>query len=587
MKFPNIPHSIRLTFALLVASHFAHAAPQIEYRGVLGNSGVTGETLVHYSDRGLEDKVKSSGLVLDKEGFLWGFAGLSTLNRYAIDGRLISSHPLSPHFKSGTRALTLAGDTLVLLAADRLWSLDIHAPVDSLPTSLNIAAKALSLNSYSGKVTFIDNKSTVKLLDVASGKTKSLATLPAGARQAGVSMMPNGTIYIQHSLRLLPNGQFESVQLPGNAPNLQWAGDHLYCFSWHTTVQQLDVDGNASPGVVYGGSSGAFIGSLPKDGEIQFPSGIAHLGDNRYAITGETGVIHILKWNADTQAFDAVRRLGAIHRKAGLAIDPQGRIWWNTGYWDWTDHPSAILKNTTWSTVRQQDAWQVDTLASGALTGLATDRSNPALIRNVVDFPTTKARGDGRYDRTGIASIKGLPAKPTGAAALGAAGKEALMVVDAQGLGVRIRVDKNGNARGLVGPVTLHLKSAKPAITSLAHTDSGELFAADGGAIVRFAPVADGFTETARYTAADTPSSAFGSNLYIDGDCEYIWVSDTENNRVMVLEPQSDELQFIASFNGTPESGLLNAPERIAVTNGRAVLLDWMNQRLLRLELIP
>jgi hypothetical protein len=453
---------------------------------------------------------------------------------------------------------------------------------------MKIEATAISLNAFDGKVALIDPNANVKLLDVAGGELRTVTTLPSGMRKDAISLLPDGTIYIARSLRLNPDGSRDSVDLPGSSPYLQWAGDHLYSFAWHTTLQQFDAQGHPSPGVVYGGSSGSFIGILPKDGEIEHPSGIIHLGAQRYATTGKYGVIHILEWNAEKQAFHAVRRLGAIHRAAGLAIDNRGRIWWNTGYWNWTDRPTAVLNNTTWEPRRDTDQWQVDILASGALSGLGADKGGPALIRNVVDSPTKIGQGgDSRYDSNGIASIRGLPTKPTGAAVLGTPGKEELLVVDAQGRGARIRVDKNGNPLGLIGPVTLHLSSEKPDVTSLAHTDSGELFAADGGAIVRLAPTADGFTETARYTAASNENAPFGARIYIDGDGEQIWVSDTQKNRVLVLETKPNRLDKIANFQGTPETGPLNAPQRIAVTNGRAVLLDWENQRLLRLELTP
>ncbi len=589
MRFLSFPPIVlRSTWlSLLIGCTAAIAAPELQFRGVLGNSGVRGSTLVQFPDRGNEKQITSSdGLGLDEENFIWAFAGVSGLNRYSLDGRQVAHYTLPSAFHRGRRTLVVSGDRLILQASDQLWSLDIDAANGSQPIDMKIAATALSLNAFDGKVAIIDPNANVKLLDVSSGAMSIVTTLPSGMRKDAITLLPDGTLYIARSLRLNPVGSRDKVDLPGSAPYLQWAGDHLYSFAWHTTIQQLDAKGHPSPGVVYGGSSGSFIGVLPKDGEIPHPSGIVHLGDGRYATTGKYGVIHILEWDSEKQDFNVVRRLGAIHRAAGLAIDTLGRIWWNTGYWNWTDRPTAVLNNTTWEPRRDTDQWQVEILASGALSGLGVDKGNPALIRNLVDSPTQIGRGgDSRYDRQGITSIKSLPKNPTGAAVLGAPGKAELVVVDAQGIGVRIRVDKNGNARGLIGPVTLHLSSAKPDVTSLARTDSGELFAADGGAIVRLSPVADGYNETARYTAASNENASFGARVYIDGDGERLWISDTEKNRLLVLETNSNRLDTIASFQGTPETGPLNAPQRISATNGRAVVLDWENQRLLRLEL--
>lgn len=585
MKF-FLKSPLVLGLALLLAGAAPAGAQAIRFAGVLGNSGVAGDFLVAYPNRGIHDQVRQSGLALDSSGFLWAFSGTSAVARYSPDGRQLASFDLPRAMQRGMQVLALAGDTLVFFGGDRLWSLDIRSPAGARPKDMEIPARGLSLNAVDGRVAYVTPESEVRLLTVKTGQSESRATLPKGTRADNVALLPDGTIYVGRGLRITPDGRQEPADLPGNA-TLHWANGHLYTFAWHTTIQRLDTYGAPAPGVVYGGSSGSFIGTLPKDGEMHQPSGIVHLGGNRYAATGELGVLHILSWDAAKRAFTAVRRIGAIHRTSGLGVDRQGRVWWNCGYWNWNDGPAAPTRNSTWTTLRTNDQWQVAFLDSGAMTGLGLNRDGAILLRNTMDFGNPHGRGnDGRYDRDGLRNVKGLPRQATGAAVLGSRGSEEVIVVDAAGAGVRLRVDAEGNVRGQRATVALKLNNGSPAITSLAVLPGGErLLAADGNAVVELSPDGDSFAETARHTgwgrAADTQ---FGAKIWIDTDGDAIWVGDADNNRVLLLSFEGARLKHIATFAGDAESGPLDQPQRISARAGRAVCVDWGNQRLVKLE---
>jgi hypothetical protein len=565
----------------------APAPTKICFAGVLGNSGAAGATLVKYPDQGRYEQARQNGLGIDSSGFLWAFSGITGIACYAPDGRQIASHALPPALHRGWKVLALVDDTLVLLGGGRLWTLPLPVPAGTLPEDIKLPAKALSLNGVGGRVAYITPEREVRLLTVNTRETVSRGFLPEGTRDVDVALLPDGTIYVGRAMRITPEGKQVEVNIPGNG-SLQWANGYLYTFAWHTTIQRLDTSGAPDPGVVYGGSSGAFIGTLPKDGEMNGPSGIVHLGGDRYAATGEQGIIHILQWDASKRAFARMRRIGAIHRAAGLGIDRQGRVWWNCGYWNWTDGPAALPRNTTWTTSRVHDQWQIAFLDSGAMTGLAVLRDEPALIRNVVDFSNSYERGgDSRYDREGLKNIQGLPEHATGAAVLGKPGNEEVLVVDARGTGVRLRVDANGNARGERARITLKLKrSGTSAISSLAvHPGSGNLVATDGNAIVELRPDGDSFEEATRHTGwGQIASTQFGSRLWLDMDGDMIWASDAENNRVVLLLLRDSRLGFLAMFEGNEESGPLDQPQRISARAGRAVVLDRGNQRLIKLE---
>jgi hypothetical protein len=169
---------------------------------------------------------------------------------------------------------------------------------------------------------------------------------------------------------------------------------------------------------------------------------------------------------------------------------------------------------------------------------------------------------------------------------LGEAGSEEVVIVDATGKGVRLRVDRTGNARGLRGPVALKLTSSKPAVTSLASPEPGELLAADGNAIVRLREAGTGFSEVGRFTQWGAGQAAkFGAETYLDFDGDLLWVSDTANNRVLVFKIEQKGLVHVAAFSGDADSGPLDQPQRISARAGRAIVLDWGNQRLVKLEM--
>lgn len=571
----------------------------IRFEGVLGNSGAGGGTLVRLS---VPAAANQSGLGLDADGFLWAFAGSSQINRYTQDGRLLSAFPLPKAMQRGPQTLVTVSDKVFALGGGALWSLPVSAPAGASPEPLGIPARLLSTNAVGGRVAFVTSGNHIALLDATSKRTEQGPSLAGKRTPRALALLPSeggGTRVLLDTTLFFEadnagNWKETPVVIPGAMP--QWADGHLYTFAGHTTIRRFTLDGTPAPGVVFGGT-GAHLGSLPENGECLRPSGIIHLGGDRFAITGENGVVHLLRWDEARHGFSMTRRVGAIHRAAGLGIDREGRVWWNCGYWDWDSGPADPLANSTAPADAGSDDWQVAVLQNNSLTGLALSgvrAVGPALIRNTADSPPRPKNG--RYDALPPDAAKVVPAKATGCAVIKTKdGGEEIVIVDAMGKGVRLRVAANGAFRAVVGPVELKLTSQNPSVTSLGVLPDGTLLAADCGAIVFLRADGGNFQETLRVTEWDKArDKRFGSVLYLADDRSGVWVSDTENNRVLLFSTQqrggggrADELVLQSAFTGDPRCGALDKPRRVAACGGRAVVLDSGNQRLVKLAVVP
>ena len=578
----------------LFAVALAVAAPlpaQVSIRsaGILGNSGEAGDTLVRFSERENSSRLQQNGMGVDPSGFLWAFAGPSQINRYSTDGRLLGAYPLPKTMQGkGRQMLSVVGTRVIVCSNDKLWALPVNAPAGTAPTALPVAAKAISLAAIDGELGVVSPDGGISVYNAVTGQTKPRGTLAdvttglpaavtANVRGNFITLLPGGALIVDSAVKLTPEGLTQQVKLPGSGP--LWLEGSLYVFNGYMTISRVDQNGSPDPGVVYGGSSGSFIGKLPKDGEVNMPGGLVHLSGDRYATCGSTGVIHLIRWDAKKRGFETERRIGAIHRSSGLAVDRKGRVWWNCGYWEWAAGPAEITRNT--DIMLDGDGWQMVLLASDAISGIGYRNKQPFVINGAIDPEPRR-----RYDNFAKGSEVTFPPDLTGAAVFGVSGKEDVFMVDASGKGTIMSVDATGHFRSLRGSTELKLTSAKPAITSLANSPSGELLAADGASLVRLKRQGDNFTEISRVdgwgTTADTK---FGPGIFISSDGPRLWVADQSNNRVLLFALTADnKLSPPAIFTGDPVIGALNHPQRISVRGDRAVVVDWENQRLVKLE---
>ena len=562
-----------LIAGLLAGPVFAQSGG-IRSAGVLGNSGEAGDTLVRYSGVNT-GRNPVTGLGVDASGFLWTLGGMGAVNRYSVDGRMLATYPTPKKMQRPRYTLTVIAGQVILLAGEKLWTLPVNAPSGTEFTALPVDARTMSIGPVGNRIALISTEGNLSIYDVVTRQSEPRGKLPEGVRGNSIALLGDGSLIIDRELKLSVEGQPTKLDLPGTTP--VWLGNSLYVFTGHTTIHRLNATGSPDPGVVLGGSSGSFIGTLPKDGEINTPSGLVQLGGDRYATTAALGVIQILRWDDQKKAFEGVRRIGAIHRSSGLGVDRQGRVWWNCGYWNWADGPAELPHDTL--NMTEGESWQMAFLESDAMTGLAKQNNKWQLYCGVI-APTPRER----YDRTLDDAAASIPENPTGATVLGSSGKEEGVYVNAAGKGVRLSLAVDGKLRTVKGKFTLKTAGGKaPAITSLGSTPKDNVIAADNGAIIRLNAAGDTWTETARYAGWGTEK--FGKTIYLTTDGDRLWVSDTDNNRVLLFALTEDgPLTAPKIYTTDAIIGALKSPGRIAARSDRAVVVDEGNQRLVKLE---
>lgn len=563
----------RLT-VLLLASLAAQAgnAASIRCDGVLANSGADGSTLVHYEGPQFSEQGNSSGLAYDRLGALWAFGGTGNLLRLSLDGRMLGSYPLTTRANE-SRTLALAGDVLVVRVGEVLYKLPVTAPSGTPLEALPQKVKEISLNAIDGKIGVVTSDGKVLILDGDSGMGEELGTTEPGDRANWVALLPGGRVLIDGSWSYQAGKAREELKTKIRSL-FQVVGDHIYEFQWHMTVARRNLDLEPAPGVIYGGSSGYFIGSLPEDGEMSLPRGLAHLGGNRFAVAGPVGVIHMVVFNQERQTFEVVRRLGGVHQPGPLVLDGRGRTWYYSGFWEWTDNASHVLRSETAFASRDVDGMQGGVLPDGQLVF-------PYVFRGA---PTLMHRPFAEDDKKTSSPVKEMSKKPTGMA-LYLEGKERMaLVVDAAGSGIVVSLAPTGKVRKTEGATKLDLTSAKPKVTSLGVLPDGRFLAADNGAVVVLERSGKSFKETSRWNTWG--SEKFGAEIFLDVEGDRLWVSDTDNNRVILFALQNGEVSPKKIYAGEGLETALSKPQRIDAAGDRAVVMDWGNQRIVKLSLV-
>lgn len=562
-------------YALLCSSLLAGSGvASIRCDGVLANSGADGDTIVRYEGAEFPENGNGSGLAYDRLGALWAFGGTGNLLRLSLDGRMLGSYPLKA--KKENRSLALAGDLLVVRIGDVLYSLPITAQAGSSLEPMPLKVKEISLNSVDGKIGAVTADGKVLLIDAASGSGEELGAIAQGDRANSVALLPGGRVMVDGSW-VYQAGKERAELKTKVRSNLQVVGDSVYEFLWHMTVSKRNLDLEPAPGVIYGGSSGYFIGSLPEDGELSLPRGLAHLGGNRFAVIGPVGVIHLVVFNVERQTFEVARRLGGVHLPGPLVLDSRGRTWYYSGFWEWTDGPSHILRGETAFASRDVEGMQGAVLPDGQLVFPFVFRGAPSLMHRPFD----------EDDKKTSSPVKDQPKKPTGLA-LYMDGKERMaVVVDVTGNGAVVNLAANGKVRKSEGGAKLELTSAKPKVTSLGVLPDGRFLAADNGAVVLLERSGKTFKELSRWNSWGAgEDEKFGQEIFIDVEGSRLWVSDSARNRVLLFTLDGGKAALSATYTGEGLQTPLKNPLRIDAAGDRAVVVDWGNQRLLKLTAV-
>jgi hypothetical protein len=574
--------------SLLLASHLK--AAQIVCQGVLANSGEQAQTLVHFS----ATPASGLGIVYDApSGSLWSRGGDGILNRYALDGRLLATYPIPKvMFSMPTDRMIRVGSQIILSLKGKLYALPIDAGSGTAPTALNIAADLISAGSVNGALAIATASTDRKIWQVSlynpgTGQTSPIVSLPVpNVRQ--IELLPDGDLVVHipgstlgdahvsslHDLHLYHNGQEVTDGWPRPSPgeHMTFLDNYWYGATGHATVRRFNVNLEPDPGVVLGGGSGAFIGRVDNNEEIGVPCGLVKIREGLYAVAGSTGVVHLLEWNKDKLQFTIIRRIGALQSCLGLGLNRNGDIWYNSGLWHWNDPPDAPQgEGITGVQMGQFALLPDDHFSVPAIHGVL-----PAVVGGNFTWHIIWDQLQQQEPKSGFLhgsviykDAKGIPL---------------LLAIDSTGNARSYRIDPGqGNATENRGPVALETASPVKEWTSLAMKNPDTLLGAGDGYVIEMARDGVNWKETRRWNAV--PDGTLGSEIHLTSDAGRLWVSDTDNHRVLCFNLNDGTLA--ASFGEKGKAGddlsHLDSPRVIAARDQRVIVYDSGNQRLVKL----
>ncbi len=566
-------HAARRTALAVTLTAFITSACQsaeIVCDGVLGNSGEQGASLVRFGDQ----SARGIGVAVDRFGSLWDRAGKGVLNRYAADGRLLGAYRISTG-ENGNDQIAIVGDTLVLLLGGRLHTLAVTAPAGSEATATKVEAKALSFAAYKGRVALLQGDKIV-WFDPA---TSAIEPVTEMKDVDAVEVGNDGAVYARSRNQLhrvagatTANSGWPKVS-PGERP--QNIDGWWYGHAWHGTIKRNDANLDPNPGVVLGGASGSFIGHLDQNSELSNARGMAKLWDGVFALSGIGGILQLASWDGATKQFSVVRRIGAVPSCRGLGLDREGRVFHHTGVWQWHDGPDVPMK---FQINPPEGLGQVVMLDDERMVAATYLWGKPAFIRGDLTI-------EAKIDR--IEKDCALPKDTVGAALYKGDGGWTLLTILPDGKTNAFALDPEGRYRADRAAVTLNTAQPVKEWTSLAMAGDSLLAAADGQ-VISFARDGEGWKEAKRWNSwGASPDQKFGARIHLSGDGKTLVVADRERHRVLGFAPDGGTPQW--SFGAIDKAGTdlatMDHPETVAIRNGRVVVYDSGNQRLLKLRL--
>jgi len=566
--------------AMFIFMAWSTQAETLVCDGILGNSGEQGMTLIRFGKADPKGAVTGGapagmGVAVDRFGSIWDRGGEGVLNRYAPDGRLLGSYTIAGGNGRGDQ-LTLAGDTLVILVDNKVFTLDVNAESGSAAKPLIKEAQCLSFGSSGTKIAAF-YKGEVSELDVANGESKPLFKVKDCHM---LEVVPAGKAWIVYvgtngMIQKFVDGKEVTEGWPKKSPGerFQFVDGAFYGHAWHGTIRKFSADLEPDPGVILGGSRSTINGHLDQNSDLSNGRGMAKVGADLFAVSGHGGVLHLMRWDGSRRQMELVRRIGALSHCNALGLDKNGTVWCHHGTWAWSDKPDAPLLNGVNALERLGQAVMLDgerVVAPGLMWG------KPSFVFGDIVKEVKTER---------VEKECALKLHFAGSAVLKTAKGLLLIAIDEKGNGQSFRIGADGKYNADAGAVVLKTEPPVKEWTSLAMKDETTLLAGGDGAVIELTQAGEGeWKEIRRWSRWD--GDKFGARVVICSDAGRLWVSDSARERVLVFDAAGKPL---ASFGTTDKKGrslsTLDVPQRIMASGNRAVVFDSGNQRLVKLNL--
>lgn len=334
----------------------------------------------------------SPGIAYDApSGLLFAAAGEGSICAYRVDGTRVARYPLpdAPAFERfDTMTHCGNGYLLVLAGGSRgersrgvVYRIRIGAPdgtpAERVPGVENISG--MSANAREGKVVLVRWRQPLLELDAATLAVRGLGPVPGGELADAFYVCsllwgktPEGAdclywVYRHHRLHLFdrqPDGTLRErndARYPASISTVERAmieGDTLWYWNSGDTIARWSLRTLAdTPGVVHGGASGHFLGKVRWNREMKL-SGFCALGGGLYAAAAHhNNAVYILRWNAQTQKLDEIRRFGTVFEPEVLLLDRRGFLYADGLIWSFSDDALAPPRHTQ-PVARLAPAWK-------------------------------------------------------------------------------------------------------------------------------------------------------------------------------------------------------------------------------------
>lgn len=604
-------------------------AQQLEFSGILGNSGVAGDGLVRVNIA-LKERDGSglnSGVYLDRDWRVWTSAG-DAFNCLTFDGRLVRRYPLEP---VGSRI-----DTPAFAALDgRLYAFG-HLPKPDPKTRSDVALFALPLNGAAtaavATATFpeIPSHQTGVLCPSphAGGLLMAFATSTAGAGEIAIEAYAPGTQARTRLFSLPGNyaralaadpagealfvgGYFgkyvggshhqpnvheilkvgwdgavrwrrECLETPANPTQFRGVVSHAGGALWDTAhygfLARFDVNGSTEPGKVASWDMRipyvSQVLDVRRAAGLLPPVGPAETLDPVLLANHSPEHAYLAVWDDAAQAIELQQRYGSLPDVRALALSPEG--WVNVSteglqfWWQFDDAANAPPRFANHSAACTPGVFRDDWVSALAKSLPITSR--PALGRD------SAQRSHGNL----------APFNAVGYTVARESAKPLAYATDGTTNGIW-RASMDARTWAPVGWKLLMVAGGPVVVTGdIALLGGGRLAVADFGSVALLEPDGDGLKLVQRLSRwGNGEGDHFGGVLRLAADGVNLIVADTARHRVLWFDAQT--LRLITQAGQTDVAGTsvdaFDRPTAVAIAGKRAVVYDAGNQRVVKLQM--
>ena len=511
-------------------------------------------------------------------------SGTGCVTAMTAEGRRVATWTL-PGAQPFTRfnCMAFASDgALFVLAGTEVWRIAPQTADGGTGKRLSVGGPVHGMSScvVDGKLVLHRKTGPVLELDVASLSVREIGQFPVPGEHYNMPLIdrtPRGDVaFIRNHVDLyrLSDGKLSGPTKFFGSRELTMQhgailGDELWALMGDTFKRYDARTMEPAPGVVFGGASGAFLGTVDHDWEMDL-TGVRRIGVDLYAAASwPLGTIHVFAWNAQDGKLSKVRRFGPFKNSSGLFLDRYGAIVSYPLVWTFESAPDA----PTVATHRKAKDWGMVQLPGGQVLSVMLDSS---WLRFRRGRPEGKLSEDESLD-----VIKGIAeeerkTKTADAVLLRDGDRLTFLRVATDGRTFACELTPTGHPkmdsvrRGRL-PVPAWKGKGDAVVTGVASLSDGRLLAAVHGALRTFTQQADGsFAEASKPFAAGVRAE--------DVSCA--------DGLVLVADAAAGTVLAYAE-DGRPAGVLkgLSEPSMVSHSNGRVVVYERAAQRLSRFRI--